>query len=77
VVSSVFAAKGVYGRDGVNMLIAKDEKSFVEKILEVKNNPKLRARIIYGGAKTVRKFFDWKIPGKIIEAVIRKDARKK
>jgi glycosyltransferase involved in cell wall biosynthesis len=77
VVASVFAAKGVYGRDGINMLIARNDTEFAAKIQELKNNTKLRFRIIAGGTATVKKYFDWKIPGKIIDAVMRKDAEKK
>jgi polysaccharide biosynthesis protein PslH len=77
VVSTKFAAAGVYGKDKVNMLIASSDAEFAGKVLALKNSGKLRKRIISGGAKTVKKFFDWKIPGKILEKTIRKDAGKK
>lgn len=77
VVSSSFAAAGVYGRDGVNMLVAGTPAEYAEKILALKNNGPLRKKIIAGGFKTVKKFFDWKISGGKIEAVMKKDAKKK
>lgn len=77
VISTQFAAKGVYGRDGKNILIAKDAAGFAEKILALKKNAKLGEKIAAGGARTVAEFFDWKKIGEKMEKIIIKDAGKK
>jgi glycosyltransferase involved in cell wall biosynthesis len=77
VVATRFAATGVYGKDKKNMLVAAGDAEFAKKILALKNSGKLRKKITAGGLKTVRKFFDWKIPGQILDKITRKDAGKK
>jgi glycosyltransferase involved in cell wall biosynthesis len=77
VVATPFAARGVYGRDRQNLLIAKDEDEFAGKILSLMKDKKLAGRLVAGGKSTVKRYFDWKKSGKIIDQVLRKDAKSK
>jgi glycosyltransferase involved in cell wall biosynthesis len=66
VVADPFAASGVYGRDGVNLLIASTPDEFTEKIMKLKDNPGLAKKIAAGGAATLEKYFSWAATGRIM-----------
>ncbi|HDQ25901.1 MAG TPA: glycosyltransferase, partial [bacterium] len=57
VVSTVFAARGVYGRDGYNMLVAKDAGEFAEKAALLARDRRLGRRLADGGRETLEKYF--------------------
>ena len=71
VVSTSFAAKGVYGKNRVNMLVADEPEKFIKNIFELKKNRKLASKITAGGLKTLKKNFDWKKSGAKLEKTIR------
>lgn len=59
VVATNFAAEGVYGENGVNMLTADSPDDFAEAVLKIKNSPRLAAKLAAGGAGTLKKHFNW------------------
>lgn len=75
VVAAPFAAKGVYGRDGVNILIAGNDAQYAEKIMLLRNNPALGVKIADRAKQTLDKYFDWKKTGKIINKAVSKAAK--
>jgi polysaccharide biosynthesis protein PslH len=75
VVAAPFAAGGVYGVDGFNMLIAKNDDEFAEKIRLLQGSAVLSKKIAANAAKTVKKHFDWKRTGIIINRAIIKAAK--
>jgi len=72
VVATKFASMGVYGRNRENILIAETQEEFVKAIYEIKNNVKLRQKMIRGGLKTVKKYFSWEKNLQKLDAVLRK-----
>jgi polysaccharide biosynthesis protein PslH len=75
VIAAPFAAKGVYGRDGVNILIAENDDKYGKKIMLLRNNPALGAVIAARAKQTLGKFFNWKKTGKIIQKAVIKAAK--
>lgn len=59
VVATSFAARGVYGETGKNMLTADTPEDFAGAILKIRNSPKLAVKLAAGGAKTLKKHFNW------------------
>ena len=59
VVSTSFAAGGVYGKHGVNMLIADTPEDFSAAVLKIKNSPELALKLVAGGVDTLKKHFNW------------------
>ncbi len=59
VVSTSFAAKGVYGEDGKNMLIADEPRDFAKAVISAVQNRGLAAKLAAGGSETLKKHFDW------------------
>lgn len=72
VIAAPFAAKGVYGRDGYNLLIANNEKEYAEKIFQLRNKPALGGKIAANALRTLEKYFDWKKTGKTINKAVMK-----
>lgn len=77
VVAAPFAAQGVYGKDGYNILIAKNENEYVQKIKLLMIQPAYAKKIALNATKTLKKYFDWKKSGIIINKVILKVAKEK
>lgn len=59
VVSTSFAAKGVYGIGGKNLLIEDEPVSFAKAVIRVVQDRALAARLVAGGRETLKKHFDW------------------
>jgi polysaccharide biosynthesis protein PslH len=74
VIASPFAAKGVYGKDGYNLLVAGNAGEFMDGILRLKRDRALGKKLAAGGLKTVKKYFDWERSGNVVEKILRKDA---
>ncbi|MEI7542289.1 MAG: glycosyltransferase family 4 protein [bacterium] len=77
VVAAPFAAKGVYGKDGYNILIAKNENEYAQKIKQLMSDPVFGKKIALNAKKTLKKYFDWKKSGMIINKVIIEVAKQK
>ena len=75
VVAAPFAAKGVYGRDGYNLLIAENAGAYAEKIMMLRNKPALGRKIASNAKLTLDKYFDWEKTGKIINNAVMKAAK--
>jgi len=71
VVATSFAAEGVYGKDGYNLLIADTEKEFANKILFLINKKKMVNKIIKNADYTLKKYFNWNNSGKILNKILR------
>jgi polysaccharide biosynthesis protein PslH len=71
VVSTPKGAEGLNGQDGVHLLIASEAENFANHILELFNNPELRASLSDNAHRLVQQHYDWKVimPGflKIVE----------
>lgn len=72
VVATKFASMGVYGIDGKNLLVAENADEFIDAIYTIKNNAKLKEKIIKGGLLTVMKYFNWEKNLKKIDIILRK-----
>ena len=72
VICSPFAAKGVYGKHGQNLLIAGSAKEFEKEINRLRTDKRLYAKLRANGLKTLKKSFSWKKTGIIIEKRIKK-----
>jgi len=72
VVATKFAAMGVYGKNEYNLLIADKEEEFINAIYQIKNNKRLKEKIIKGGFLTVKKYFNWEKNLKKLKEIIRK-----
>jgi glycosyltransferase involved in cell wall biosynthesis len=70
VIAAPFAASGVYGRDGYNMLTASTPDEFAEKITALKKNAALGKKLAANGAATLKKYFRWGGTGKIINRAV-------
>lgn len=70
VVAAPFAASGVYGRDGVNLLTASTPDEFTEKIMKLKDDPGLGKKLAAGGAATLKKNFSWAATGRIMGSAV-------
>jgi glycosyltransferase involved in cell wall biosynthesis len=75
VVSTKFAAAGVYGKHGVNMLVAADAKEFMECIERTAGDKRTASKIVNGGYKTLKKFFSWEKTGAIVSGALKKITR--
>jgi polysaccharide biosynthesis protein PslH len=75
VVAAPFAASGVHGADGINILIAKDTGEFVEKINRLRSNAGLGKKISIKAAATLKEHFNWKKTGIIINKAVIKSAK--
>lgn len=71
VVATSFAAEGVYGRDGYNLLIADTAEEFAEKIFLLLKESKLVNKIVKNANYTIKKYFDWNNSGKILNKILR------
>ncbi|HDT15355.1 MAG TPA: glycosyltransferase, partial [Firmicutes bacterium] len=69
VISTSFAAKGVYGEDGKNLLIADTPFEFKRSLERIKKDGSLASGIAGGGKMTLKKYFDWKKSGVIIRGI--------
>ncbi len=72
VIATRFAAKGVYGRDYYNLLLADLPEEFIQKINKLLKDKKLKNRLIKNGYKTLKKYFDWNKTGKILNNLLRR-----
>jgi len=63
---------GVYGKNEYNLLIADKEEEFINAIYQIKNNKRLKEKIIKGGFLTVKKYFNWEKNLKKLKEIIRK-----
>lgn len=72
VIATKFAATGVYGKNEYNLLIADKEKEFINAIYRIKNNKRLKEKIIKGGFLTVKKYFNWENNLKKLKTILRK-----
>jgi glycosyltransferase involved in cell wall biosynthesis len=72
VVATPFAASGVYGRDGRELLISSTPDEFAGNIRKLMDNPGLRKRLAAGGAAALKKYFSWEKTGKLINDEIKK-----
>ncbi|MCX8094054.1 MAG: glycosyltransferase family 4 protein [Candidatus Goldbacteria bacterium] len=76
VVATPFAASGVYGKHGKNLLIAENSDDFIQAIYNIKNNKKMREKIIKGGFDTVKKYFNWQKNLNNLRNILRKVVNK-
>jgi len=76
VISSAFAAKGVYGRHGANMLIAESENGYAQCIKTLLRGG-VSSRIIKGGLAVVRRSFNWEKSSASLEKIIKKAVKGK
>lgn len=60
VISSI-AAEGLQGVDGKHFLIANTSNDYIEKLLFLMSNQKIREYIGYWGQKHIRNMFSWDI----------------
>lgn len=74
VVAAPFAAKGVYGIDGKNLLIAENEAQYAEKINLLREKPAYGRRLAVEAKKTLSRYFDWNKTGIIINKAVKKAA---
>lgn len=72
VIATKFASMGVYGKNGENLLIAENADEFIEALNNLRNNKKLKQKLIKGGLQTVMRHFNWQKNLKKIDAVLRK-----
>ncbi len=72
VVSTPFASKGVYGKNGRNLIIGKTPDSFARGVIKLIKDSRLRAKIIKNGEKTLKTNFSWKKSAGIINRLFRK-----
>jgi glycosyltransferase involved in cell wall biosynthesis len=75
VIAAPFAAKGVYGKDGFNMLIAGNKDEFAEKIKLLRNKPAIGRKLAGNAKATLKRYFDWDKTGNIINRAILKAAK--
>ncbi len=60
VVSTTLGAEGLAARSGLNLLLADDESTFADAVVEVFRDPGLSGRISQQGRSTVEELYDWK-----------------
>jgi len=72
VVATDFAARGVYGKNGYNLISAANSGEFVNGVLNVLSDEKLRNKLKVNGEKTLVKNFSWKKSAGIIESLFKK-----
>ncbi|HRU40184.1 MAG TPA: glycosyltransferase family 4 protein, partial [Candidatus Goldiibacteriota bacterium] len=77
VISSAFAAKGVYGRHGKNMMIAGKDEDYAAFIRRLMADLKLAKRIAAGGMAEVKRRFSWEKSGSMLEKILKKNAKGK
>ncbi len=77
VVGTPYSARGVYGKDGFNMLIGHKPEDFLSSILRIKNEKGLAEKIIAGGIKTLKNKFNWNKSVLLLEEEIKKVMRRK
>ena len=70
VVATPFAASGVYGRDGKELLISSTPGEFAGNIRSLMNDRALRKKLAAGGASALKKHFSWEKTGKLISVEI-------
>jgi glycosyltransferase involved in cell wall biosynthesis len=75
VIAAPFAAKGVYGKDGVNMMIAGNREEFAKKIILLRDKPAIGRKLAANAKITLNKYFDWDKTGRIINKAILKAAK--
>lgn len=63
VVSTVLGAEGLEVEDGKNILIAKDDEDFAEKVIKVINNKDLSTKLATNGKVLAVNKYDWNIIG--------------
>ncbi len=76
VVAHPFAASGVYGVNGVNILTATTEKEFAQKLMELKNNPRLGKKIAAAAKVMQTKCFNWDKTALLVEKELKKIIRR-
>ena len=75
VVSTPFASKGVYGKNGKNLIIGKTPDSFARGVIKLIKDSRLRAKIIKNGEKTLKTNFSWKKSAGTINRLFRKTGK--
>jgi glycosyltransferase involved in cell wall biosynthesis len=60
VVSTSVGAQGIRAVPGENLLLADEEDSFAECVIQVLRNTKLAHRLAENGRATVESFYDWR-----------------
>jgi polysaccharide biosynthesis protein PslH len=61
VVSTPKGAEGLDGQDGVHLLVAASPENFANCVLELFNNPQLRASLSENARKLIQQHYDWKV----------------
>ncbi len=70
VVATSFAVKGIYGRDFFNILIADTPDEFIDRINILLNDNSIRKKIIKNGYLTLKKHFNWKKTGALLNKLL-------
>jgi glycosyltransferase involved in cell wall biosynthesis len=60
VVSTTIGAEGINSQPGENLLLADDEESFAQCVIEVLRNRQFGERLSENGRATVEESYDWK-----------------
>jgi glycosyltransferase involved in cell wall biosynthesis len=60
VVATTIGAEGIHSQSGENLLLADDEQSFADSVIEVLRNPQVAERLSGNGRATVEESYDWK-----------------
>ncbi|MBN2754578.1 MAG: glycosyltransferase [Candidatus Goldbacteria bacterium] len=77
VIASDFAAKGVLGKDGINLLSAASPEGFAKSVEKLRRNKALGPKLAKGGRLTLKRNFSWDKSALIIEREIKNAVRRK
>ena len=77
VIASDFAARGVYGENGKNLLSAASPDGIKECIEKLRKNRALGARLAHNGKLTLLKYFNWDRSAASIERGLKNAVRRK
>jgi len=77
VIASDFAAKGVLGKDGKNLLSAGSPEGFAKAAEKLRRNKALGQKLAKGGRLTLKRNFSWDKSALIIEREIKNAVRRK
>ncbi|PKL92811.1 MAG: hypothetical protein CVV21_00240 [Candidatus Goldiibacteriota bacterium HGW-Goldbacteria-1] len=77
VIASDFAAKGVLGKDGINLLSAASPEGFAKAVEKLRRNKTLGSKLAKGGRVTLKRNFSWDKSALIIEREIKNAVRRK
>ena len=70
VVAAPFAAKGVYGINGKNLLIAENAGQYAEMIKLLRDKPGYGKKLAAAAKTTLKRYFEWNNTGKIINKAV-------